>query len=389
MIDKKINSLLLTYDFPPLSGGIAIAMQKVSECLKENGVYVLTAENHEVGKQAESGLGIKIIRRNFNLNVPYWKLPLELIKLLSFTFRLYGISRFKIMLVGEVFPLGLLGLFFKLFFKVKFITFSHGSDSLFSGSSLRDFLVGLIFKKADAVICFSDYTRNNILKWPVKSERIKKISLGVDTEKFNPGVSAAGVINQFSLKDKQVILTVNRLIKRKGMDSVLGCLPEVIKECPSTVYLIVGQGPDELRLKDLVKELKLENHVIFTGEVKNEFLPGFFAACDIFVNPVRELRLPGRNETEGLGLVNLEAGASAKPVITCATGGVVETIDNRQTGLFIDPSDEQELRSAIISLLKDKVKSRKMGQLAREKVLKQFTIGQMKNQLLTIIEELN
>lgn len=383
---KRSNILLLTYDFPPLSGGISVLMDKIANCLKERGICVLTAEVSREFKKFDSEADFPIIRKSFTVHVPNWRLPFILIKVFIYILKIYATYRFEVIFIGEVFPLGFIGLIFKLFFRVPFVTFSHGSDSLLVPNKFRNFLVGCIYRRANYVICFSDYTRSNLLKWSIKNEIIKKVSIGIDTELFHPAVDISQVVKQFNLKDKKVILTVNRLTPRKGIDSVINCLPELVKNVPSIIYLIVGEGKDENRLKDLVRSLNLGDYVIFTGEIKHNSLPEFYNSCDIFVNAVREIRETERLETEGFGLVNIEASACSKPVIAGATGGVVDAIENGKTGLLINPTNLQELKSAILLLLNDNANAKKMGEAGRQKVLRQFSMENMKSDINKILE---
>ncbi|MEW6009210.1 MAG: glycosyltransferase family 4 protein [Candidatus Omnitrophota bacterium] len=387
---QKSNALLLTFDFPPALGGISILMAKITICLKEEGIIVLTTKASEAEEQEfDSKADFPVLRRNFTFDVANWRLPLQLIKTFSCTLKIYSFHRFKILLVGQVFPFGLVGLIFKVFFRVPFITFSHGSDSLFSKNKIRDFLVGAIFRSADRVICFSDYTRRNLLKWNVKEDNIKKVSIGVDSTIFRPDADISEVVRQFNLQRRKVLLTVNRLSERKGIDSVIKSLADLTKEEPSIIYLVVGEGKDEHRLKDLVRNLNLDNYVKFVGAVAHEKLPQFYAACDIFINAVREIDRQGRGETEGFGLVNIEASACAKPVIAGATGGVVDAVLDNKTGLLINPTSSDELKQAILRLLRDNEFARKLGETGRQMVLEKFNLKNMKKDLTKILESLD
>ena len=118
---KRSNILLLTYDFPPLSGGISVLMDKIANCLKERGIRVLTAEVSREFKKFDSEADFPIIRKSFTVHVPNWRLPFILIKVFIYILKIYATYRFEVIFIGEVFPLGFIGLISKLFFRVPFV----------------------------------------------------------------------------------------------------------------------------------------------------------------------------------------------------------------------------------------------------------------------------
>ncbi len=385
---KKTETLLLTSDYLPAIGGISILLSRIVRCLTNRGISVLTTSTTSSNQNLNLQADTQIIRTNFNVNVGNFRLPFELFKIFIYTLSTLKKTQSKVLLVGEVFPLGLIGLILKFFFRVRFITFSHGSDSLFAPNKIRNFLVGLIFRNADYVICFSDYTKGNLLKWSIQEERIRKVAVGIDTGLFSPGVDSASIKEKFNLRNRRVILTVNRLTPRKGIDTVINCLPQLIKEVPEILYMVIGEGLDKQRLYDLSGELNLEKHVLFVGEIEHEDLPAFFAASEIFVNAVREIKDPKNPQSEGFGLVNIEASACARAVIAGATGGVTDSIEDEKTGLLVNAGDKKELEDAILRLLKDKTFAKKLAHAGREKVLRDFRMKNMQSDLNTIWDQL-
>ncbi|MBU2540548.1 MAG: glycosyltransferase family 4 protein [Candidatus Omnitrophica bacterium] len=384
---KKTDILFLTFDFPPQDGGISVIMSRIFRCLGERALVLTTnvfGDNESKGCETKA----KIVRENFNINVNNFKLLFVIFKVLFKSLRLHGKFKFRTILVGEVFPLGLVGLFFKYFLRTNLVTFSHGSDSLFSKNKIRNYLVGIAYRSAEYVLCFSDYTKNNLLKWKVKEGRIKKISAGVDTDLFNPEVDTAPIEKRFNLKDKRVILSVNRLIIRKGIDTAIKCMPRLIKEVPSVFYLIVGDGSDKKRLEDLAKDLHVENHCLFAGSVKQEDLAVYYCLSELFLNLVREIKNPLDPQTEGFGLINIEAGACSKAVIAGKTGGVVDAIEDKRTGLLIDPLDLEQITNAILRLLRDRHFAKELGKNAREKVLNEFRLENLNQDLDKILQNL-
>src|SRR5262249_30414488 len=149
-------------------------------------------------------------------------------------------------------------------------------------------------------------------------------------------------------RGKQILLTVARLDARKGHETVLNALPEVLKRHPDTVYIIVGDGPERSKLEELTKSLNLTAHVKFAGRVSEADLLAYYHACNLFVQPNR--RMPDGDD-EGFGLVFIEAGACCKPVIGGRSGGVPEAIQEGVTGLLVDGNSVKQTQDAIVRLL--------------------------------------
>jgi phosphatidylinositol alpha-1,6-mannosyltransferase len=112
----------------------------------------------------------------------------------------------------------------------------------------------------------------------------------------------------------RMLLTVDRLDRRKGHGTVLRALPHILKTCPDVVYVVVGFSGDlsGSELKALARSLNVERHVVFAGSVAVEKLSAIYRSCDIFVMPNYTL---ATGDTEGFGLVFLEAAACGKPAI--------------------------------------------------------------------------
>jgi phosphatidylinositol alpha-1,6-mannosyltransferase len=115
-------------------------------------------------------------------------------------------------------------------------------------------------------------------------------------------------------------------------------------------YLIVGTGPYRPVLDDLARTLGIEPHVTFTGPISNDELVAHYRLCDVFVMPNREL---ADHDTEGFGLVFLEANACGKAVIGGRAGGAVEAVREGENGLLVDGGNPADIATAILRLLDD------------------------------------
>ncbi|MDP3014188.1 MAG: glycosyltransferase family 4 protein, partial [Candidatus Subteraquimicrobiales bacterium] len=175
----------------------------------------------------------------------------------------------------------------------------------------------------------------------------------------------------YNLENKNTILTVASLIfPYKGHDRVIKALPQVLKKLPNTVYLIVGDGPRRKSLENLVKELRLEENIIFTGFVASENLVKYYHACDVFIMPSSEDKSKGY--VEGFGLVYLEANACGKPVIGGRCGGILDAIIDGITGLLVEPLNIDEIARALIKILEDRNYSKLLGENGRERAIREF-----------------
>jgi phosphatidylinositol alpha-1,6-mannosyltransferase len=152
---------------------------------------------------------------------------------------------------------------------------------------------------------------------------------------------------------------------------VIRSLSAVCQRVPDATYLIVGTGPFKERLHELAVELGVRDRIIFAGSVSDDQLPDVYAMCDVFAMPSRA-RLAS-HDVEGFGLVFLEAGACAKPVVAGRSGGIEDAVVDGFTGLIVDPSDARDIGQALIRLLTDSELRGRLGQQGRDRVEKEHT----------------
>ncbi|MEH1839636.1 MAG: glycosyltransferase [Nostoc sp.] len=154
------------------------------------------------------------------------------------------------------------------------------------------------------------------------------------------------------------LLFVGRLDERKGLRYLLAALPLVLAKYPVRLR-IVGKGILEDEIKSQCDAIGLNDVVDFLGFVSKEELADEYAGCDIFVLPAI---VDSKGDTEGLGIVMIEALAHQKPVIASAVGGIVDVIHSGTTGLLVPEKDPEALAQAILTLLLNPTKAQKMGQ---------------------------
>ena len=169
-------------------------------------------------------------------------------------------------------------------------------------------------------------------------------------------------------------MSVCRLIERKGCDKVIKSLPEVVREIPNLIYLIVGEGPEKLELKKMVKEMGLNKYVLFVGSIPNQELVYYYNMCDLFILPTKR-GIDRKDET--FGIVFLEANACEKPVIGGRTGATNESIIDYKTGILVNPLSLKEISRTIISLLKNQRLANQIGKEGRKRVERDFRWSQI------------
>ncbi|WP_274428177.1 glycosyltransferase family 4 protein [Desulfosarcina sp. BuS5] len=255
----------------------------------------------------------------------------------------------------------------KLVLHLPFICIFHGEDipviNLKSNGLFR-----WLINRLDAYACNSLFTHNRLQEFLGKKIPEFIAYPGVE-EKFFQHMDKNECKKQFGVSDRKVMYTVGRLDKRKGHDLVIRAMPEIIKKIPDVIYLIGGTGPYLPQLKSLVEEHHLQDYVKFCGFIADKDICAFHHCGDVFVMPNRIL---DDGDTEGFGIVFLEASASSRPAIGGSAGGAIEAIEDGVTGYNVNPYKTEELVEKIIYLLTNTDKAKAMGKDGKKRVWENF-----------------
>ena len=199
-------------------------------------------------------------------------------------------------------------------------------------------------RSMDVFVSVSEVTRRRFMAgYSGKTIPQYVIPNTVDLDRFTPGPKNPELINRYGLEGKKVLLTVGRLESKersKGFDETLDLLPELIREIPNLVYLIVGDGSDRARLEAKARELGMSDKTIFAGFAPEKDKPDYYRLADLFVMP---------GQKEGFGIVYLEAMACGIPAIGSKLDGSREALGEGELGAVIDPRSRVELKSAILA----------------------------------------
>jgi phosphatidylinositol alpha-1,6-mannosyltransferase len=215
------------------------------------------------------------------------------------------------------------------------------------------------FGMADKIVAANRYAAHLLTSvFGVPDSKIVMVPNGVDLAAFHPGPPPASLIQHYGLAGRRVLLTVTRLVPRKGVDKVLEALPAVVRKFPDITYLIVGDGPQQAALQQIARGSGIADLVKFASHIDHGRIADFYHTADIVLLPNRT----ECGEADGLPLVFLEANACAKPVIGGKAGGSAEIIRDGENGLIVDGGNAADIAVAICQLLGDEERSHAMGQ---------------------------
>ncbi len=222
-------------------------------------------------------------------------------------------------------------------------------------------------KRVDMFVAISNYTKSLLVKAGVPSEKIVVIYPPVDHERFSRRGDPSKIKSSLPPHDF-LLLSVTRLVKKKGVDTVISLLPSLKKRFPGLLYVVGGDGEDRERLEALTYQFGVEDSVIFLGRVPSDILIDLYAAADLFVLPTREDARTG--SVEGFGIVFLEAGSQEVPVIGPNRGGSADAIIHGRTGYLVDPYDPADIERRIVELLHRPDLRARFGKAGRERALR-------------------
>jgi glycosyltransferase involved in cell wall biosynthesis len=254
-------------------------------------------------------------------------------------------------------------------FNKKVLTWAHGNEFLVhSRWSLKTFYL----RNLDKIILSNKYTEKLIKKIHYLSDnQIVLINYGLILKDYELIESKERLRKEFNIsKDTFVLFSVGRHVSRKKFDLVIKAVKE-IKKLDSILdlkYYLIGRGAETPNLKNLVKDLNLEEYIIFMGVCDESTRNKFYKMADIFLMP----SIKEKESIEGFGIVFLEANYYGIPVIGASSGGIREAIDNGKTGLLVKPNDLEDLVEKILFLYKNREIRKKMGYYAHERVIKYY-----------------
>lgn len=267
----------------------------------------------------------------------------------------------------------------------KLIYYTHGEEFSQTAHSVRAEKQRVqALKHADGIICVSRFTADLLTKkYAAHPGKIKLIHNGVDFDKFSTP-SSLNFRQKHKVPDGKIVAATGRMVARKGFDKLVQAWPKVIAEEKSALLFLAGSGPLSETLSAAIDREGLSNSVHQLGFIADDTLISLYQAADIFIMPNRTLP---NGDTEGFGLVFLEAAAAGTPSIGGKAGGAVDAILDGETGLLIDGENTDAIAQAIVDLLKDSKRRQALADAARKHAEKNDW-GSKARELLAFFDEL-
>ena len=359
--------LFVTNDFGPRAGGIETFVIGLIERrpFAQTIVYTSAQADSEAYDAAwKSDFGVTVIRDRAKILLPTPRVARNLARIIKET-------NIQVAAFGAAAPLGLLSASMKRAGVRKTVALTHGHEVWWAKVFPFNYALRKIGASVDSLTYLGEFTQQAIARSLSKAsaQKMVRIAPGIDVDHFSPQNSTQ-LRKELKLENKRVIVSVGRLVHRKGQDHLIQAMPEILKSIPDAHILMVGQGPYLSRLKQLVEKLNLVDHVSFIGRIQYAQLPQYICAGDIFAMPSRS-RFFGL-EVEGLGIVYLEASACGLPVIAGSSGGAPDAVVDGVTGIVVDGENDQEIAAAAIKLLHDLAGSKAMGLAGREWIIENW-----------------
>ncbi|GHF56947.1 glycosyl transferase family 1 [Kitasatospora xanthocidica] len=337
------TTLIVTNDFPPRQGGIETFVHAMATRVPGDDVVVYTSS--EPGDTAfDARLPFRVVRDPARTLLPSRRVTERAARLV----REHGCDR---VWFGAAAPLAAMAPALRRAGAERIVATTHGHEIWWARVPGARRLLRRVGDGVDVVTYLGEYTRARIAPALGPHARLSRLVPGVDPAAFRPGPVADGgraVRDRYRLHGRKVVLTVARLVPRKGQDTLIRALPLILGAVPEAALLIVGQGPDERRLRRLAARLP-QDSVVFAGGRGHEETPAYYAAADVFAMPCRTRR--AGLEAEGLGIVYLEAAASGLPVVAGNSGGAPDAVLDGRTGAVVDGRDVRAVAEAVIRML--------------------------------------
>jgi phosphatidylinositol alpha-1,6-mannosyltransferase len=362
--------LLLTEIFPPVHGGSGRWFWEIYRRFPQGSVEVLTDDLQNVSltderfphpihrtRMAKDRFGVASLA-----GLQYY---FHIWKKLDLLVRTRGIQQVH---CGRLIPEGVPALLNKFRRGVPFTCYVHGEDVEIARTSREiSMLTRWVLPRAEKIVANSNNTRDLLTRWwKIDEDRIVVMTPGVDIEHFHPSHSKK---RRESWCQKKVIVTVGRLVPRKGQDMMIRALPLIRESVKDAYYCIVGGGAEEQYLRDLADSHGVSDIVEFAGELTDDQMLACYQDCDLFALPNRRVM----NDDEGFGMVLLEAQSCGKAVLAGDSGGTRETMLLGETGVIADCTTPQSLAKSVVNLLQDTARLQQMGLNGRQFMERSFS----------------
>ncbi len=288
--------------------------------------------------------------------------------------------RFERIVCGYLQTNGPLAFLWNRFFGVPYVVLTYGMELMRLRHSRAPRFWKAVLRRAELVTTIAQPFSDFLSEFEPKA-RVEKIPMGCVASEPAKSKLPEPYRGQ-SLTGRRVILSVGRLVRRKGFDTLISAVAHLEEKYDDLACVIVGRGPEETRLKTLAKEKGVEARVIFTGGIDDEELAQLYERADVFALISRS----EGDDVEGFGLVFIEAGARGVPVVGGNSGGVAEAVKDGAGGFLVDPHDPKDVAEKISAILGDADLTARMGAEGKRLATKIHTFDNMTRALMNALE---
>jgi glycosyltransferase involved in cell wall biosynthesis len=311
-----------------------------------------------------------------------YQVPFFIMAQILYCLRLVNKHRFDIIHAQWSLPQGLTGIICKHIFKIPCITTLHGSDIHGLKYPGLKWLNAKVIKHSNACTANSCATAQMAEDISMR-DNIAVVPMGVNP-RFLSATRGRNTQGSVSVTGQKRIVYAGRLIDLKGVDYLIQALPAVLKVFPETKLFVIGSGPMKDDLVTLSNRLNLADKVTYIDSVSQEKLLEFYVSADLFVLPSI---VNQKGETEGLGIVLLEAMACGLPVIGSDVGGIPDIIKDGKTGLLARQKEPESLAEKITKIFSDAPLRRKLVENGYQMVEKNFSWDTISEKFIEIYRE--
>jgi phosphatidylinositol alpha-1,6-mannosyltransferase len=384
--------LLLTYDFPPMSGGIARWMAELTKRYPPGSLVVSTGQHPDAAD----------IDGTFPNRVDRLPIPARRLRtiqgILLWSRRAAVLARAteaEFIWCGNIKPAAYPAKWTMERVGVPFGVLLHGGDILIlrhqvHQSSVKRRTARALLSSAAVLVANSQWTRDTCLtllselELDTPPDLVRVVALGADQAFFRPGIDTTDVRARYGLGPGRWLLSVARLTRHKGIDTALQALARLRTDYPDLRYAVVGAGEAQDALEQEARQLGVADQVRFLTDVPDRDLPALYNAAEIYLGVSRLME----QRVEGFGISLSEASACGLPVIAGRSGGIPEGVRDGETGLLVDAESAEAVAAAVRRLLADPGLRARLGTAGRRLIERHYNWDRVTSELARVGHEL-
>lgn len=374
--------LLVTNDFPPTFGGIQSYLRDYCAELerREPGRLTVLASTQDAGAAAayDATLPYPVVRWPHRILLPgpaEARRMAQLIRERDIDTVWFGSSTPFALLAGAARRAG----------ARRVVASTHGHEVGWSMVPGGRAVLRHIGRSVDCLTYVSRYARGRFMGAFGPTVAWEPMPGGVDATVFRPDPEGRRTLRErYGVTDRKVVVCVSRLVPRKGQDTLVAAMPEILARVPDAHLLIVGPGDYAETLRATASDLGVTDRVTVTGPVDAGELVAHYCAGDVFAMPVRTEG--GGFSVEGLGIVFLESQACGVPTVAGDGGGAPESVRDGETGDVVDGTDTTAVAVTVADLLTDPERAARYARRGREYVEQAWNWGILGAQLSAVLD---